>query len=141
MALMRYVQPAKDAGASEVSIPVKNLLRDLETIDFPSNYTPLVCNSIRTQSFQRDNNLEIVGIDGPRSKTGTRVIVHYRILGRGKPGSITPSGTTNSGKEESGSRAKTLTDRLRGLLKQEIADYGGADAFMRWVRSEDEDAA
>jgi hypothetical protein len=34
-----------------------------------------------------------------------------------------------------------LTEKLRGLLKEELAEYGGGEAFLRWIRSEDEDAA
>jgi len=51
--------------------------------------------------------------------------------------SSTPSEETPS------ARAFRLTERLRGLLKEEIAAYGGTEAFIRWVRgySEDEDAA
>lgn len=37
-------------------------------------------------------------------------------------------------------RAFRLTEKLRGLMKDEIAAHGGTEGFMRWVRS-DEDAA
>jgi hypothetical protein len=40
--------------------------------------------------------------------------------------------------EEPGAKAERLTERLCGLLKEELAEYGGGDAFLRWVRSEDE---
>jgi len=49
-------------------------------------------------------------------------------------------GTGLSGTEDPGDRAFRLTEKLRGLLKNEIAAYGGGEAFMRWVRSEDEDS-
>jgi hypothetical protein len=38
-------------------------------------------------------------------------------------------------------RAHRLTEKMRGLLKEEIAEYGGGEAFLRWVRGYDEDAA
>jgi hypothetical protein len=39
-------------------------------------------------------------------------------------------------------RVHRLTEQLRGLLKDEIAQYGSAEEFIRWVRSDnDEDAA
>lgn len=41
--------------------------------------------------------------------------------------------------ESSKDRACRLTESLRGLLREEIAEHGGAEAFVRWVRSEDED--
>ncbi len=31
-------------------------------------------------------------------------------------------------------KAKRLTDALGGLLKEELAAYGGVDAYMRWIR-------
>jgi hypothetical protein len=43
--------------------------------------------------------------------------------------------------EDPTARAFRLTEKLRGLLKEELAEYGGGEAFLRWVRSEDEDAA
>lgn len=140
MALERYVQPAKKAGSTEFSIAVRSLQKDLEAGDFPLNYTPLVCNSIKTKSFQRDNHLEIIRIDGPKSQTGTRVVVHYRVVDEGAGG----GGMHADKKKQSEAprdRAQRLTEGLRGLLKKELADRGGAEAFVRWVRSDDEDAA
>jgi hypothetical protein len=43
--------------------------------------------------------------------------------------------------EDPAARAFRLTEKLRGLLKEEFAAAGGGEAFLRWVRSEDEDAA
>ena len=37
--------------------------------------------------------------------------------------------------------AERLTGKLYGLLKEELAEYGGGEAFLRWVRSEGEDAS
>jgi hypothetical protein len=36
--------------------------------------------------------------------------------------------------------AHRATGKLFGLLGEEIAAAGGAEAFLRWVRSDDEDA-
>jgi hypothetical protein len=139
MALLKYVRPAKKAGSTEFSIAVKDLLKDLERLNFPLNYTPLVCNSIKTKSFQRENHLEITRVEGPKSQTGTRVVVHYRV----KDASAVTRETTRKIRhnEQAGDRAKRLTEELRGLLKKEIAGQGGAEAFVRWVRSDGEDAA
>ncbi len=35
--------------------------------------------------------------------------------------------------------AHRMTGKLCGVLKEEIAACGGAEAFIRWVRSGDED--
>lgn len=140
IAIQKYVQPARRSGANEFSIPVRELLKDLEQADFPRNYTPLVCNSIRTKRFQRENDLEITRIDGPKSQTGTRVVVHYRILGRDQ-NPADESSETRSPSEPAQERAARLVAGLRGLLRQEIRKQGGSEAFVRWVRSDDEDAA
>jgi hypothetical protein len=36
-------------------------------------------------------------------------------------------------------RARRLGESLRGLLKEEMAEYGGAEGFIRWVRGYDEE--
>ena len=43
--------------------------------------------------------------------------------------------------EDPAARAVRLSEKLRGILKDELAEYGGGEAFLRWIRSEDEDAA
>lgn len=35
--------------------------------------------------------------------------------------------------------AHRMTSKLRGLLKEELAEYGGGEAFLRWVRGYDEE--
>ncbi len=45
------------------------------------------------------------------------------------------------GQEEPGAKAKRLTEKLCGLLKEKLAEYGGGKAFLRWFRSEDEEDA
>jgi hypothetical protein len=37
--------------------------------------------------------------------------------------------------------AVRLTEKLRGLLKEELAECGGGEAFLRWMRSEDGESA
>jgi hypothetical protein len=44
-------------------------------------------------------------------------------------------------KEDAAARAKRLTEALRGLLKEELKKHGGAEAFVRWIRSDEEEAA
>lgn len=139
-AIQKYVEPAKKAGVREFSIAVKDLLKDLRAVDFPLNYTPLVCNSIKTKGFQRENHLEITEIEGPKSQTGTRVVVHYRLMDD-QSGTERRSSNQDRQTESAKDRAARLTEGLRGLLQEEIASFGGADAFVHWVRSDDEETA
>jgi hypothetical protein len=142
VAQAKFVRPAHDAGKTDFSIAIRELMGMLEAQGFPRNHTPQICNALQTDKFLRPNGLKIIGIDGPKSKTSTTVVIHYSITGSSSGGH--PSGSaspTKASPEEPESRAKRLTDNLRGLLKKEIAAHGGADAFIQWVRSDDEDAA
>jgi hypothetical protein len=51
------------------------------------------------------------------------------------------NGKTAPEEEDPESKAKRLTEKMRGLLKDELAEYGGGDAFLRWVRSDNDQAS
>jgi len=139
----KFVKPARDAGRREVSIPVRELMDILESQGFPRNHTPQICNALQTGKFLGAHSLKITRIDGPKSKTSTTVVIHYCMTGAAA-GRDDPSGTARPigpAAEDPEARAQRLTDSLRGLLKKEIAAHGGAEGFVRWVRSDDEDAA
>jgi hypothetical protein len=143
VARARFVKPAHDAGKNEFSISVREILGILESEGFPRNHTPQICNALQTDKFLRSNGLKITGIDGPKSKTSTTVVIHYSVTGD-KSAPEPPSRSVipvKANREEPEDRAKRLTENLRGLLKKEIAAHGGAEAFIQWVRSDDEDAA
>jgi hypothetical protein len=42
----------------------------------------------------------------------------------------------NSIPEEPHLRAARLEGNLRGVLREELAEYGGAEAFLKWVRGD-----
>ena len=139
----KFVLPAKRSGRDAFEIRVKGLLRELAPLGFPANSTPLVCNALRSERFLDDNGLEIVEIEGPPSKLSTTVVMHYRVAGRqrGKAAKSSHLDPNTSQMENPAARAKRLTELLRGLLKEEIKEYGGAEEYIRWIRSDDEEAA
>jgi len=139
----RYVMPALKAGKVSFSIRVRNMLDDLVPLGFPSNNTPQVCNALRSDKFLRDNGLEITSVDGPPSKQSTTVVVHYRTADRlsGQRGRVAGRDDSANQAEDPQARAMRLTAALRGLLKEELKEYGGAEAFVRWIRSDDGEAA
>ena len=143
LAKVRYVQPALQSGMREFSIPVRDLLRDLQADGFPARNTPQVCTALQTAKFLRENGLEIEGVEGPPSKMSTTVVFRYRVATPGIPAEIerVQSGgqATDASDETPEEWAHRLTGKLFGLLKEELAEYGGGEAFLRWVRSEDED--
>jgi hypothetical protein len=141
----KYVIPAIRAGKSEFSVAVRDLMRHLEPLGFPARNWPQICTAIQAEKFLRAHGIEIETIEGPPKKQSPTVVVRYRVK-------RSPTGAIENGAQEQrrqpelsvaedpGDRAFRLTERLRGLLKDEIAAYGGGEAFLRWVRSEDEDS-
>jgi len=145
VALEKYVHPAIRAGKVQFSVAVRDLMRHLQADGFPERNWPQVCTAIQAQKFLRENGLEIEGVDGPPKKQSPTVVVRYQVVSRAaKPttGTVELEGEMANLKEESPSeRSYRLTERMRGLLKEELAEYGGGEAFLRWVRGYDEEAA
>lgn len=137
----RYVFPALRAGRTSFSIKVRNVLDDLVPLGFPSNNTPQVCHALRSAKFLKENGLEITGVDGPPSKLSTTVVMHYRAVGASKGDRVASELEGIVVAEDPRERAKRLTDALRGLLKEELKEHGGAEGFVRWIRSDDGEAA
>ena len=139
----KYVHAAISKGETHFSIAVRDLMKDLEGTGFPSNNYPQICTALRTKKFLRENSLEIEKVDGPPSGLSTTVVVHYRLTDTGLSTArkSTLSQSQNSPMETPAEKAKRLTDALRGLLKEELAEFGGTEAFIKWVRAEDETKA
>jgi len=140
VAKVKYVQPAIHAGKRQFAIPVKELLMDLQAQGFPARNTPQVCTALQTKKFLRENGLEIEGVDGPPSKLSTTVVVRYRVEGQGVKMSASRHGEVAIA-ETNEEKARRLAATLLGLYKDDFAEFGGGEAFLKWVRSEDEDVA
>lgn len=139
----RYVQPAIAAGNTRLSIRVRDVLKDAEaTPDFPRGRTPMVCSVLQSHKFLNETGLEIESIEGPPSRQSRTVVVHYKVakhMGAADRSPAVQQGpVTERVVEEPAAKAKRLTDKLRGLLKAELAEYGGAEGFLQWIRSDDE---
>lgn len=146
LAEVRYVRPAIRAGRQQFSIRVRDLLNDLECEGKGgASRTPQVCSALQTAKFLNANGLEIEAVDGPPKKQSPTVVVHYRVRGNSLSSAEAQKSTGGpvvpSRSESPSERALRLTEKLRGLLKEELAEYGGGEAFLRWVRGYDEDAA
>lgn len=140
VAVEKYVRPALLAGKRQFSVAVKDLMKELQVTGFPPGNYPQVCTALRAGKFLRENGLEIEAIDGPPSGLSTTVVVRYRVANSAPvtaPSTLTVGGSAEPG-ELPAARAHRLFEGLRGLLKEELAEYGGGEAFIRWMRSEDE---
>jgi hypothetical protein len=135
--IRHYVGPALQAGSAKLSIRAGDVLKYAEATDsFPRGRTPLVCNVLQSRKLLDEAGLEIESVDGPPSRQSRKVVVHYRFADAKRN-----HRNLAAMAEAPAERAHRLTEKLRGLLKNELAEYGGAEGFIRWVRSEgDEDA-
>jgi hypothetical protein len=140
----KYVLPAMHSGRTTFTIKVRSLLAELAPLGFPANSTPLVCNALRSERFLGENGLEIVDIEGPPSKLSTTVVMRYRLASSSKVKEEKQQPAmdqVDQQLENPAVRAKRLVDSLRGLLKEEMKEHGGAESFVRWIRSDDGEAA
>jgi hypothetical protein len=137
----RFVQPAIQAGKAGFSIAVRDLMAELQTKGFPTKNWPQICTAIQAEKFLRANGIEIEAVEGPPSKMSTTVVVRYRMARNVAP--AVESAVPNEEGEEQGREelpeewAHRVTSKIQGLLKDEIAQFGGAEGFLRWVRSDD----
>jgi hypothetical protein len=143
VALDNFVRPAMRAGRVQFSVAVRDLMRYLRVDGFPERNWPQICTAIQAGKFLRENGLEIEGVDGPPKKQSPTVVVRYRIR---TPVSASHAGPDDSNASREDAAAETpgdwayrMTERLRGLMKEEIAALGGAEGYIRWVRGYDED--
>src|SRR3569833_1188641 len=142
LAQEKYVKPAGREGKASFSIRVRDLLNDLHAEGFPGGHTPQVCNALQTAKFLRENGLKIEEVEGPPSKMSPTVIVRYRTAKSDSSNQreVAPE-STDVVDESPEARALRLGGKLRGLLKDELQNYGGGEAFIRWVRGYDEEDA
>lgn len=142
MAEIKYVKPALMEGKTEFPIRVRDIIGDLQKEGLGAGHTPQICSALKTGKFLRDTGLEITKIEGPPKLVSPTVVVWYRRSAKSGSQAImnTPVNSTD-GVEEAAKRAVRLSEKMHGLLKEELAEYGGGEAFLRWIRSEDEDAA
>jgi hypothetical protein len=132
----KYIAPQIQRGVKLIALPIKPLMKEMEAEGFKTNRPRQFCTALQKKTFLQEKNLVLNRVDGPPSGTSTTVVLHYSVVG-GSGG-----GSSAQGGESAAQRALRLTEKLRGLMKDEIAVHGGAEGFMRWVRSdEDEDAA
>ncbi len=140
----KYVYPAVRDGELRFSIRVRDVYNDLKAEGFPPRHTPQICDALTGRKFLRENGIEIEKVEGPPSGQSPTVVVHYRVGASGQllsTADVASIQKEDARQEDPSARALRLSERLRGLLSEELAEYGGGEAFLRWIRSEDEDAA
>ncbi len=134
----RYVLPARREGRRKFEIRVRDVLNTMvEREGLPRQNVPQVCSALRSpRKFLEPLGLEIERIEGPPSQMSPTVVFHYRFLSEAV-GNRTDAGS-GPHQEEGGHRPGSPLARLRGLLREEMAAYGGGEAFLKWLRTDPE---
>ena len=113
----RYIEPARSRGEETVTVVAGAVLRDLE---LPGDYAPSVCSALRARKFSAEHDLELITVDGPKSKSSTRTAFTYR-LPRG-------SETDRHGPVRNAIR------HMRGIGRDTFAALGGGENWLRKER-------
>jgi hypothetical protein len=138
VAVRNFVNPARERGLKEVTIPVRQLRDMLVPTGFPVKNIPQICSALEAVEFRRANQFKSMSVDGPASKRSTTVVFHFFFQEPEKQTSTSAQPDMQT-IETSKARAERLTGKLFGLLKEELAEYGGGEAFIKWMRSEEDD--
>jgi hypothetical protein len=127
-----YINPQIRKGAERVSVQIRPLMKDMESKGFPTNHPRQFCKALQKKSFLQEKGLVLERLDGPPSGTSTTVVLHFRVQNE-----VTRRSTSQKASETPKEKAFRLTERIRGLMKDQVAAHGGAMGYLRWVRSED----
>ena len=114
----QYVDPARSRSDETIIVVARDVLRALK---LRGDYAPSVCSALRTGKFCKENELELLRTDGPRSKQSTTTSFTYRLLG----------GSANRDDR----LARNGIWNLLGAGKETFAALGGGE---RWLRRDRE---
>ncbi len=113
----RYVAPARRRGDETVTVVAGVVLREL---DLRGDRAAHVCSALRATKFRKENDLELIRLDGPKSKQSTTTTFTFRIPRR--------SATDERAK-------RNAVWDLLGAGKATFAALGGGE---RWLQRERE---
>lgn len=133
----QYVNPARREGRKTFVIPVREVLDTLvQREGLPRQNVPQVCQALRSpRKFLDPLGLKIEKVDGPQKQTSTTVVFHYRFVGGGPSDQLT---TASPSARNGGNPPGSPISKIWGLLREELAEYGGGEAFLKWLRTDPE---
>jgi hypothetical protein len=124
-----YVQPAR-SNRKRVRIQFGELRARMVKLGFPAGHFNQIATPLESAKFWEPRGLEMCTPKGQTRNDDT--VFEFRFVDEQGKAQDAPVETPKE-------RAMRAADELRGLLKEEIASFGGTEAFMRWVRSSDDD--
>ncbi len=114
-ARQKYVLPARQRKQKRFSINAGEVVRELKL----TGRAPAVCSALKTRQFLQRNDLRLVGASGPKSGQSTTVTYTYEFVKGG----------------QSSSEHDDSWKKLRGALKDVLAEMDGGEAYLRAERS------
>jgi hypothetical protein len=133
VAKREYVEPAR-ATQAVVRIPFGEFKSKLVRLGLPQSNANQVATPLETEKFWKPLGLELLSPKGQARTVDS--VIEFRFTAHGNL-----SGGQQQKEETPAEKASRLIGEMRGLMKESIDAHGGAEAFIRWVRSDsDEDA-
>ncbi len=132
--ISEYVVPARKQGKRKLSVSVRDVRSGLAKHESMRGKSVVICQALQSKKFMDESAMVVESIDGPPSKKSTTVVMHYELVGQQPQASGPESEITSPEKW-----AAEMVGKLFGLLKDEMAEYGGGEAYLRWVRSEEKE--
>lgn len=126
-----YVQPARPRR-DRIKIRFGDLKVKMLRLGFPAQNANQLASPLESSKFWEPRGLEMCTPRGQGRKEDT--VFEFRFVDELENG-------LDTAKESAAERALRLTEKLRGTMKEEIAEHGGAEGFIRWVRSDEDEAA
>jgi hypothetical protein len=118
----KYISAARRRREKTVAINVGEVHRALAL----NNRVPLVCAALGSKKFLTEHGLRIVSKTGPPSGQSTTVTFTYEFVGKQQV-------DVRLSRQEA-------WNRLRGSMKDVLAEYGGGEAYLRAERASFRDA-
>ena len=124
-ARLEYVAPAR-GHVSTIQIPIRDLKPKLIAIGFPGRNANQVVSPLESEKFWKPLGLELCS---PKNQSRSKeTVLEFRF-----------TGAVPDDRKAAKERALAAAERLRGSMRDEIAAFGGAEAFIRWVRDGDDE--
>jgi hypothetical protein len=116
-AIENYIAPARRRRERTVSVNAGAVHKALRL----GNRVPLVCTALESQKFLREDALRLISKIGPPSGQSTTVTYTYEFI--------------DEGQDNKTLDRQDAWNRLRGALKDVLAELGGGKNYLRSERA------
>ena len=128
LAQREYIEPARGSRAT-VRINFGDLKAKLLQMGFPQGNANQVASPLETPKFWKPLGIEMCSPKGQARTVDS--VLEFRFVGE--------HSLVRQDVESSSEKARRLTGRLKGLMRDVISEHGGTEGFLRWVRSDEDE--